>query len=126
MKKKRNKIVKRGRKNILFIILIALAIFAISYQPEQKEESHFSITIISPENKTYNYTNIPVYVNASETVLWMTNSFDDGENITECGNCNWYIKYDLNFNPGTHTVSVYASDYENRVSKAVVVFTVKI
>jgi len=128
-KKLRKKLEQRLLGPILILIILFIIIILItplSQKTKQVKEATLSIKIISPENKTYDNSSIPVSVDASETAFWIANSFDGGPNITECRNCNWYSRYDLNFELGQHTVTVYASDYENRVSKASVIFTVKI
>jgi hypothetical protein len=83
------------------------------------------ITIVSPQNTTYDKNNILLTVSSEKPLLWIMNSFDGGSNITECGNCNSYTRYDLVFLKGTHTIIAYASDFDNSVSKASVTFTVK-
>jgi len=122
LKKKTVKIFSTYAIIIAVILVFSIALFSKS---GQKEEISNFVTIRSPQNKTYSEANILVTVVANDTVLWIKNSFDDGPNITECGNCNSYTRYDKHFKPGIHTIVAYVSDHENRVSKTSVVFTVK-
>jgi len=132
-KKLKKSVLKRNKRKIIAgLVLVALATVFIFYKLAMQTEcektqvpSQISIKIYSPQNKTYNITNIPISVMASQDVLWINNSFDKGPSITECLNCKWYTRYDLNFKPGVHTVDVYVSDYENNVITAGVTFTVE-
>lgn len=116
------------KKRILNYTIVILAIVLVSflvYKNIVPNLSEIEIIIISPHNVTYDKSNVLVMVSSNKPVLWISNSFDDSPNITECRNCNSYARYDLIFTKGTHTIKAYASDFENRVIKADVTFTIK-
>jgi hypothetical protein len=119
------------KKNLkLKILLTCIIFFAVVLdiffiKPIQKVEGPI-ITIESPLNQTYHAKNIILNVSTNETALWIGNSFDNGQNVTECYNCTGYARFDLFFNNGVHTITVYASVNQTRISKARVTFTVNI
>ena len=104
----------------IFIVLILITTyFTIAFLPGIK------LIIKSPGNTTYNKNSIVLEVSCDDPLLWIAESFDGGPNITECGNCNSYTRYDLIFTKGTHTITAYGSDFNNRILKASVTFVVK-
>jgi len=123
---------RKIRKSIFLIVLVSVILililifkFSISPNTFQQKESKLNLFIQSPQNKTYYTKNVQLAVRSTEMTEWMANSIDSDSNITECGNCTSYIRYDLTFENGVHTISVYASDNEGRVAMATVTFTVK-
>jgi hypothetical protein len=134
MKKKhlKKKIVLKKKKNKLKVYLACIIIFIIfltafivtNYNEQNETGLSSSIKIISPENRTYNTTRITISISAGKSVKSISDSFDHGDNITECGGCNWYAIYDKVFTPGYHTVTAYVTDFDNKISKSEVGFTV--
>ena len=130
MKKRRLKPKKRKLKKAYFILLIAFIFFGILLlyqtcpQSQKKEIRGTSLKILSPLNKTYDTNSVILHVAASKELAWMKNSIDGGKNITACYKCNSYQVNFLQFNKGSHLVTVYAGDYRNKTIKTSVVFTV--
>jgi hypothetical protein len=128
MKRKLKKVIRKKKieKLKLFfacvIFFIFLAILLLFNTVKKTEE--LKITIESPLNQTYYMENVILKVVASKTAKWIADSIDGSENLTACYNCDSYSVYWLRFKRGSHTVTVYASDYENKIAKASVVFTV--
>jgi len=92
--------------------------------PSTAGGSSFQLNIESPENKTYLQENIIIQVSTSESAQWMMNSIDGDRNITACYNCDSYSVYYLKFQRGTHTIQVYASDYQNNIISSTAIFTI--
>ena len=64
-----------------------------------------AITILSPENKTYTTTSIPLTFTVNETASWMGYSLDGGLNITITGNTTL-----TELSDGVHSLAIYAND----------------
>jgi len=64
-----------------------------------------SISILSPENKTYDTTKIPLNFTVNETVSWMGYSLDGQANVTIAGNTTL-----TGLSDGMHSLVVYARD----------------
>jgi hypothetical protein len=63
------------------------------------------ISLLLPENKTYNATDVPLNFSVNEAVSWMAYSLDEGDNITIAGNTTLTsLLY------GSHTLTIYAND----------------
>lgn len=79
-----------------------------------------NISNVSPENKTYNTTNVLLRFNVNETPSWMGYSLDQQRNITITGNTT------LNgLHEGTHGIAVFANDtFGNMGASDVVNFVV--
>ena len=137
MKKKRQKkrVVKKKKISESKIFITCLIIFcaavvfiaALGLIISKKQDSaHLEQPIVmSPENKTYDFKNIPINVYSDEILLSIVNSFDNGPNIAGCLRCNGYGRYDLNFEKGQHTANFYFTSADGRVTKTTVVFTVE-
>ena len=106
---------------LVFLIIFILLIKILG----QRYERGPIIFIISPLNKTYRVKNIILNVSFNETIFRAADSFDNGQKIVECYNCKGYIRYDLKFDDGVHTIRVYATDYKNNTRSASVTFSVK-
>lgn len=80
------------------------------------------ITILSPENKTYNNSSIPLNFTTtnSKPITWTGYSFDGNSNITLTGNTTL-----TGLSEGTHNIIVYANDSSGKIGKSNVYFTVK-
>ena len=114
--------------SILLIVFVFLGIFLL-YEfyprvPYKRIVRGTPLKILSPLNKTYDTNNIIVHVVSSRDVAWINHSIDGEENISVCNSCNSYKINSSNFDKGTHTITVYAGDFENGESKTSVVFTV--
>jgi len=78
------------------------------------------ISIISPENKTYAVTAVPLVFTVSEPTPWMGYSLDDQVNVTVGDNTTL-----VGLSDGVHTITVYANDTAgNTGSSQTVYFTV--
>jgi len=64
-----------------------------------------SISILSPENKTYPTKDVPLAFTVSESTSWIGYSLDGQMNVTVSGESTMFGLSD-----GTHTVTVYAKD----------------
>lgn len=70
-----------------------------------------NITILSPENRTYNTTTVSLMFNASEPVSWVDYSLDGHPNVTLTGNTTTAANASLNLLcEGSHSLTVYAAD----------------
>jgi len=79
-----------------------------------------TISILSPENKTYPTNNIELIFNVNEPTSWMGYSLDGQENVTITGNTTIVGLLD-----GAHTATLYANDTAgNMGSSDAVYFTV--
>lgn len=80
-----------------------------------------NISIVSPENKTYAQTEIPLNFTVDEAVLWMAYSIDDNANVTISGNMTL-----SGLAGGSHSLTVYARDHAgNTGASDTVCFTVE-
>ncbi len=64
-----------------------------------------SISILSPENKTYDTTDLPLNFTVDEPVSWMAYSLDGQANVTITGNVTL-----SGLSEGSHNITVYAED----------------
>jgi hypothetical protein len=72
-----------------------------------------SISIISPENKTYRPENISLTFNVNEATSDMQFSLDNLANVTTVGNTTL-----TNLSEGSHSLAVYASDNAGNLGKS--------
>lgn len=78
------------------------------------------LTVVSPENKIYNVTAIPLAVTTTEPVSWMSYSLDDGDQITINRNITL-----TNITVGLHRLTIFANDtLGNLVSSETIDFTI--
>ena len=79
-----------------------------------------TVSIVSPENKTYPVEDVPLTFTVSEPTSWMGYSLDGQTNVTIAGNTTLTSLFD-----GLHYVVVYANDTAgNMGSSSMVYFTV--
>jgi hypothetical protein len=64
-----------------------------------------NISILSPENKAYNTSDVPLDFTVNETASQITYSLDEQENVTAAGNMTL-----TQLSNGAHNVTVYAAD----------------
>jgi hypothetical protein len=64
-----------------------------------------SISILSPENKAYNTSDVPLDFTVNEAVVHISYSLDGQENVTAAGNMTL-----TRLSNGAHNVTVYAAD----------------
>lgn len=64
-----------------------------------------TITILSPENKTYTVSDIPLIFTVDEPASWMAYSLDGQNLVTITGNTTLH-----GLSEGSHTLAVYAKD----------------
>ena len=80
-----------------------------------------SISILSPENKTYATISIPLSFTIDESVLWMSYSLDSKANVTVTGNTTL-----SGLSDGSHHIVVYASDTAgNTGTSEMIYFTIE-
>jgi len=78
-----------------------------------------TISILSPENKTYNANNVPLNFTVNESTSWTGFSLDSQENVTITGNTT------ISVSDGTHAIILYANNTDgNMGSSGAVYFTV--
>jgi len=79
-----------------------------------------TISILSPENKTYDVSDVPLTFTVSELTSWIGYSLDGANNVTITGNTTIPIPVD-----GSHHVVVYANDTVGNVGASdIIYFTV--
>lgn len=73
------------------------------------------ITVLSPENKIYTTSNVPLICTVDKPPIWMAYQIDKGRNITITGNTT------VSLPDGRHNMTVYAADadYNNGASNTV-------
>lgn len=137
MKRLKSKILKKRKVKklkIFFVCIILFIIFLGAFisvklksveKTEEISEGQLGISIESPLNQTYYIENIILKVTTSKTAKWIADSIDGSKNLTTCYSCNSYTVYYLIFGKGTHAIKVYASDFEDKITKSSVIFTVK-
>ncbi len=80
-----------------------------------------TISIVSPENKTYPVEDVPLTFTVSESTSWIGYSFDGQANITIAGNTTL-----TGLSDGMHSLIVYASDIAGNVGYSdMVYFTIQ-
>jgi len=80
-----------------------------------------TISIVSPENKTYDTTDIPLTFTVDETVSWIAYSLDGQANVTITGNTTLPELSD-----GSHSLIVYAKDTDgNTGASEIIYFTIE-
>ena len=81
-----------------------------------------TMTLLSPENKTYTTTSIPLTFTPNETTSWIGYSLDNQANVTITGNTTL-----TGLSEGTHSITVYANDTSgNMGASEIVYFTVSL
>jgi parallel beta-helix repeat protein len=76
-----------------------------------------NVEVLSPENKTYAVTDVPLVFTLSEETSWMGYSLDDQMNLTVSGNITL-----VGLSDGVHTITVYANDTAGNVGRSVSVY----
>jgi len=80
-----------------------------------------TISIFSPENKTYPAADVPLTLTVTESTSWMGYSLDGQMNVTISGNTTI-----VDLSDGPHTITVYANDIAgNKGSSDMVYFTIQ-
>jgi hypothetical protein len=79
-----------------------------------------NISILSPENKAYNTSDVPLDFTVNETASQITYSLDEQENVTATGNMTL-----TQLSNGAHNVTVYATDEAGNIGASpTVTFTI--
>jgi hypothetical protein len=78
--------------------------------PQIKSTNGFEVKILSPQNETYNITNVILNVSVTSLSSEIFRSIDNNPNATECNNCTGFTRYNLIFSNGTHDIKVYAEN----------------
>ncbi len=92
----------------------------ISNPPPQIKAA--SILILSPQNKTYTTTDVPLNFTLSESVEWIRYSLDAQDNVTIYGNTTL-----TELSNGLHNVTVYAKDIAGNIGVSETInFSVKV
>ena len=73
--------------------------------PEFLDTTPPTISIVSPENKTYTANNVPLTFTVSKPTSWIGYSLDGQENVTISGNTTL-----TGLSDGSHNLTVYAKD----------------
>jgi len=78
------------------------------------------LQVLSPENKTYAYSDIPLVLSVNRPVTWMIYSLDNRANVTVTGDIELF-----DVSEGQHKLIVYANDtFGNIVSSGNVTFSI--
>jgi hypothetical protein len=78
-----------------------------------------NISILSPQNRSYNTTNIPLTLAANEKIRWFDYSVDGQANVTISGN------HTLELEDGRHNIVVYACDLAGNIGASSTVYFTK-
>jgi len=76
-----------------------------------------TISVLSPENKTYAVSDVPLSFTVSESASWMGYSLDGQANVTVTGNTTLASLLD-----GSHHVVVYANDTAGNMGASITVY----
>ncbi len=79
-----------------------------------------SISILSPWNKTYPITGIPLFFTVDRSALWIAYSLDNHANITLSGNTTL-----VGLSEGVHNITIYANNTYGYVGSYTVYFTMR-
>ncbi|MFX1507080.1 MAG: alkaline phosphatase [Promethearchaeota archaeon] len=79
-----------------------------------------AISIIYPENKTYNESRITLSISSNESLPWVVYSLNDGPNITIP-----LLTTSFTFSDGKYNLKIYGNDTMGNVGRTEVFFTVK-
>jgi hypothetical protein len=92
-------------------------VLLVRTRPESRPPT---VSIVSPENRTYTANSVPLTFTVNKPAKWMAYSLDGKANVTIDGNTT------LNELPnGSHNITVYATDLEgNTAASKTIYFTV--
>ena len=92
-------------------------VLLVRTRPESRPPT---VSIVSPENRTYTANSVPLTFTVNKPAKWMAYSLDGKANVTVAGNTT------LNELPnGSHNITVYATDLEgNTAASKTIYFTV--
>ena len=76
-----------------------------------------TISVISPENKTYTVNDVPLTFTVSESISWVGYSLDGQMNATISGNTTI-----VGLSDGTHTIKVYANDTAGNTGASEIIY----
>jgi N-acetylneuraminic acid mutarotase len=80
------------------------------------------VSVVSPENKTYDTSSVPLTFAVNKPALWMGYSLDGQETVTVTGNTTLTA-----LSNGLHTLTVYAKDmFENTGTSEIISFSVEV
>ncbi len=73
------------------------------------------IAVLSPENKIYTTSSVPLEFTIDKSTIWMAYQIDNGRNVTITGNTT------ITLSDGNHNITMYAADsnYNNGASNTV-------
>ena len=92
--------------------------FTVAKETEPHDYAAPEITIVSPQNKTYYKTGIPLNFSVNELDCWIRYKIDAQEAIEISGNTTL-----IGFFYGSHSLTVYATDTAGNTGVQTVVFT---
>jgi alkaline phosphatase len=78
-----------------------------------------AISIIQPENKTYNDSRITLSICSNESLPWVVYSLDEGQNVTIP-----LLTKSFTFSDGVHSIKIYGNDTMGNMAKTEVFFTI--
>jgi hypothetical protein len=76
-----------------------------------------AITILSPQNKTFDVNNVPLIFTINESTSWISYGLDSQSNVTITGNTTL-----TGLSDGTHTIIVYANDTSGNMGVSEMVY----
>ncbi len=92
-------------------------IWSAMYYEEPSDSTPPSITVLSPQNKTYTANNIPLSFSVNESTSWIGYSLDNLANVTITGNTTL-----TELSSGVHTIVVYANDTSGNMGSSRTVY----
>jgi hypothetical protein len=92
--------------------------FTVAKEIEPHDSTAPEITLVSPENKTYYKTGIPLNFSVNELDCWIRYKLDAQDAIEISGNTTL-----IGFFYGSHSLTVYATDAAGNTGDKTVVFT---
>ena len=78
-----------------------------------------AISIIHPENKTYNESRIILSISSNESLPWVVYSINDGPNVTIP-----LLTTSFTFSDGNYHLEIYGNDTMGNMAKTEVFFTI--
>ena len=110
-----NQFVMTGTQQSYGQILTGLDGFMTRVSLRNGDTTPPKIIVLSPENKIYTTSNLPLVCTVDKTTVWMAYQIDNGRNVTISGNTTVILP------DGQHNMTVYAADanYNNGASNIV-------
>jgi len=119
MKKERGGDRNHSIGKLALIILVLLIVGYAIFLDAMTDRTPPTITIISPQRKTYDICTIALTYTVNEPISWAGYSSNDAENVTLAGNTTL-----TNLLAGRYNVTIYANDTAGNMGSSRMSFTV--